>query len=956
MIIKNETENSRQLILNTDETTVYEEIRTSLESCVSFNFNVAFMSYSGLQLFLSIFDDLNNKNVAGKIITSTYLNFSDPKAMRKLLDFNNIELRVYTDVEKRAYHSKAYLFEYPDHYKVIIGSSNLTAKALKSNIEWNVKTVSKHNDPFIVKVLSEFKSHWDAIDEITPEFLDNYTKFIHELKPLIEQQKALSFPMDYHNRKKERKEISFDQLSRIKPNIMQQRAMRELERTRKGGSNKSLIIAATGTGKTYLAAFDVKQVKPRRVLFVVHREIILKQAMDAFKNILGQEIDCGFLTGNVRDLEARYLFATNLSLQNHLQEFKRNEFDYIIIDEAHHATGNTYQSILNYLKPKFLLGMTATPERVDSGDIFSLFDNQVAIEIRLHEAMQEALVVPFHYFGITDITVDLKNIDLANLDEIAKRLKVNKRVDFIIDRVRFYGHDGNKTKGIGFCVTIDHARYMAEEFNKKGIYSTYLSASSSESERLIAVQNLEDSNHPLKFIFVVDLFNEGVDIPSINLVLMLRPTNSPIIFIQQLGRGLRIYEDKEYLTVLDFIGNHNKAFLIAIALKGSRYYDKDSIRVAVAKDFNNIPGNTFIQMDRIAKEKILKQLELENFSTLKYLKEEYLAFKGARNGLIPYHLMDYLVDGAPNPMKFIRYDKSYMRYLFRMENLSQLNYKLHRSNYVYMLEYLSAMLPLRRPYEFLILRKMMQSHVCSVDAIYNFLNNQVPNTTRDDMLHALECLNLQYLDKSQKNKIFAIIQTNNDQVQLSNEMAEILQDDICREYIADLISFGLYQYFSVFKETYYGLPFLKLYEQYSMQDLALLSNYRKKHSSYRGSGLIVSGNDYFLFVDLHKNEDIKSTINYKDRFIDRETFQWESPNKTRQKSERGQNIIFNKNRGINLHLFIRKCKKIDRITLPYIYVGKMDTFYYENETPIMIHAHLENRIPNEIYQELTIHV
>ncbi len=249
-----------------------------------------------------------------------------------------------------------------------------------------------------------------------------------------------------------------------------------------------------------------------------------------------------------------------------------------------------------------MLGITATPERCDTGDIFQVFDNNVALEIRLNEALEHELIVPFHYFGITDIdAVDYSNVDLDNISEISKRLMINSRVDFIIDKMNFYGFDGSKQKTVGFCINKEHAYYMACKFNEAGIPSIALTGDHSIDKRTKEIKNLENENHELKVIFTVDIFNEGVDIPSINQVLMLRPTNSPIIFIQQLGRGLRKHRSKEFLTVLDFIGNHNKAFLIALALKGGRYYDKDSLKVSVATDFSDIPGCSNIEMDRISR-------------------------------------------------------------------------------------------------------------------------------------------------------------------------------------------------------------------------------------------------------------------------------------------------------------------------------------------------------------------
>ena len=583
--------------------------------------------------------ELETKNIKGKIITTTYLNFTEPKALEKLQEFENIDLKVFIANKEIGFHTKAYIFENKDNYKIIIGSSNITQSALKSNIEWNVRIISKEYAPFIKDVLKEYDNLWNMSSELSDEVLQKYMLFLNEIKKM-----------------EVKRQLVFESFQTVQPNKMQVRAMENLNRLREHGENKALVIAATGTGKTYMSAFDVRQFNPKRMLFVVHREEILKKAKETFDKVLkGRNIKTGLFTGNKKEYDADYLFATIQTMNRYYEEFDRDYFDYIVIDEAHHAASNSYLNIINYFKAQFTLGMTATPERGDSLNVFDLFDNNIALEVRLYEALEDDLVIPFHYFGITDIQgVDLENVNLDDISEVANRLMVNRRVDFIIDKMNFYGHDGKFRKVLGFCANIEHAKYMADEFNKRKIKSVALSGNDSVEKRQEYIKKLESDKDDLQVIFTVDIFNEGVDIPKINTVLMLRPTNSPIIFIQQLGRGLRKSENKEFLTVLDFIGNHNKTFLIPIALSGARYYDKDSLKVAVATDFIDVPGCTNIQIDEISKERILSQIERENFTQKKYLKEEYDQFKSLCGGKIPYMLLDYIkYDGAPDPIKFI---------------------------------------------------------------------------------------------------------------------------------------------------------------------------------------------------------------------------------------------------------------------------------------------------------------
>lgn len=931
-------EQKNTLILNNYDRNVFKELKDSLETCKQFYFNVAFINYGGLQLFVKLFDELNEKGIKGKVVTSTYLNFSDPKALKKLYNFHNIDMKVYNNVKKKGFHSKAYIFEYDDYYKVIIGSSNMTVSALKSNIEWNVEIISKKNDSFILEVMDEFMDIWDQLEEVTDEFLDEYEVFIKTIKQQNIKNKISEFEYRYD----------------IKPNKMQQRAMDNLKKLREYGENKALIIAATGTGKTYLSAFDVKQYKPKKLLFIVHREEILIKSEESFKKVLGQDICTGFLTSKKKDKDVQYLFATIQTLQRNYTMFDQTEFDYIILDEAHHSAGDTYLNVLKYFKPQFLLGMTATPERCDQANIYELFDNNIAIEIRLHEAMEEELVVPFHYFGITDIDgVDLKDISLDDTAALAKALQVNQRVDYIIKQMKLYGYDGEYCKCLGFCVNRDHARFMCEEFNKRGIVSVYLTGEDQPSLRAEYIKRLADEHDPLEVIFTVDIFNEGVDIPSINLILMLRPTQSPIVFIQQLGRGLRKYNGKQYLTVLDFIGNHNRAFLIAIALKGCRYYDKDSLKVSVSNDFINIPGDTFIQMDRISKERILKQLENENFNSLKYLKEEYLSFKGLLRGKVPEYLMDYVqYEGAPDPIKFIQKEKTYLEFLAKMEK-DERYYEIIKDNeYLKYLKYISDMLPLKRPYEFQVMLDLIKKEHLTFQGCRESILKCVNHIDDDSVHHCMEYLNFNYYDSSQKNRWNSFVRLKNNCLYIDEQIKKYCNDPKKKSYLIDTLRYGLTRYKNEYNEINYGMPFFKLYSQYTMQDVALLCNYRKIHSSFRGSGLLTYENNYFLFVDLHKESDIKESINYKDQFISRKYFQWQSPNSTSQDSQRGQNIIHNVDRHIHLHLFVRKFKQIDGKVEPYIYVGKINTKKYEGNKPITIITKLENELDAKIYEEL----
>lgn len=926
----------RKLIVNSEKGNFLNELVKSINECTRFYFSVAFINFSGLQLLLDSLKQAEAKGTKGKIITSTYLNFTDTKSLRKIKDFNNIDLKVFVTDKEIGFHTKAYIFEYDSYYKVIIGSSNITQSALKSNIEWNVEMVSK-DDSFLENVLSEYNYLWNSSTDADDAFISRYEEFLSKLINHSTQQYLIYEHAEY-----------------IVPNRMQKRAMENLERLRSFGENKALVIAATGTGKTYMSAFDVKHFQPKKLLFIVHREEILKKAKETFEKLITNTgVTFGLLTGNQKDKHADYLFATIQTLTRYYTEFEPIEFDYIIFDEAHHATSSSYQTVFSYFKPQFTLGMTATPERSDGLNVFDLFDNNVAIEVRLHEALDDELIIPFHYFGITDIEgIDLSDVDIDDVAEITKRLKVNERVDFIIENMIFYSHDGEKRKCLGFCASKEHAKYMSEEFNKRGYNSIYLSGDDSVENRSHHIQKLEDDKDELQFIFSVDIFNEGVDIPSVNTVLMLRPTNSPIVFIQQLGRGLRKYKGKNFLTVLDFIGNHSKTFLIAIALNGSRYYDKESLKVAIATGFANIPGATHIQMDKISQERILEQIDKENFNSMKYLKEEYFEFKKLNQGRTPYLLLDYLkFDGAPDPIKFIDKEKIYQQFVAKVERDDPLRSLLTNEVFETALRELSGQLPLKRIYEFVILKYLLEHDLITIQEAKHEIVKHVKEVDEDSISHAFECLNQDYYDSVQKRGKLQLCKHSNGTLIITEAFSEILNNNEYRKYIVDIINYGIYRYEKEYKNEYYGVPHFKLYEQYQMIDAALLSNYRKTHSSFRGSGLLANGNEYFLYIDLHKEEGIKESINYKDKFINEKYFQWQTPNSTSQGTDRGKNIIFNEERGVNLHLFIRKYKEIDGKVEPYIYIGKGNVVEFEGEKPITVKMKLEHEIPTRLYTE-----
>ena len=491
---------------------VSHELELLFKNCDSFELSVAFIADSGLAALKECFDYLRDHHIPGKIITSTYLGFNAPSMFKKLLKYENIEVKIF---EGKGFHPKGYIFHKKDQTDIMIGSSNLTQNALAVNQEWNLFFSSDTQKEIVLKVEDEFNKQWKQSIPLTNEWIEDYQKVY--VKPQRHQTINIS--------------------KEIKPNYMQKNALESLDNLRKNNKDKALLISATGTGKTYLAAFDVKAVHPKRILFVVHRRSIAIKAMETFKTII-KDKSMGLFSGDNRDIDCDYIFATIQTIYKpeNRQLFSKEEFNYIIIDEVHKAGANSYQELVNYFKPQFLLGMSATPERSDDFDIYKMFDYNIAYEIRLQQAMEYDLLCPFHYYGITDMTIDDHVID----DKSDFNLLVDeKRVDYVIDKINDYGYSGDRVHGLIFVSRKEEAHRLSEMFNQRGFNTCALTGEATENQRQEAMDSLESNeDDSLDYIFTVDIFNEGIDIPKVNQVVMLRPTQSSIIFIQQLGRGL----------------------------------------------------------------------------------------------------------------------------------------------------------------------------------------------------------------------------------------------------------------------------------------------------------------------------------------------------------------------------------------------------------------------------------
>lgn len=919
-----------KLITNSKTTNFYNYITQSLHECRSFIFNVAFINLSGVQLLLDTFKLLDEKGIRGKILTSTYLNFTEPKALQKILEFKNIQLKVYDSQElNKGFHPKAYLFEHDNEYKIVVGSSNITASAFKTNIEWNIENTVNKNGIFLNSLYQEFESLWEESFTVTDKFLLEYKKYRADI---VEYR-------DY-NYKKE-----------LKLNFMQEYALERINYIKTINETKALVIAATGTGKTYLAAFEVKYSKPKRLLFLVHRENILLKAKESFEAVI-KDKSIGLYTGNKKELDKEYIFSTIQTLSSNYKDFRIDHFDYIIIDEAHHITSPSYKKIYEYFKPGFLLGLTATPNRMDGNNIYKLFDDNIVCDIRLSTALEQNLVAPFHYFGISDIKqIDYVNKDITNTAEIAKLLMVNKRVEYIIRMMEFYSYSGTKRKVLGFCVSKEHAIYMSEEFNKKGIESVCLTSVDSIEKREHEIKRLEDDNELLEVIFSVDIFNEGIDIASVNMILMLRPTNSPIVFVQQLGRGLRKYKGKEFLTVLDFIGNHNKAFLIILALAGNKKIDKESLKLALFNNFAAL-SNAHIFMDRISKHRILEQIDNENFNSFKYLKEGYLEVKSLLGNKIPA-LTDFLVyDEYTSPLDYINESKSYIEFLARVEKTKELKDICSNESFLKAVRFIEWLLPVKRVYEFVILKYLLDNDSIDIDTAEKILAKYLKAVNTDTIKHSFEYLTQNYFDKAQISRYLKLAELKGDTLVRSGDFNSILTNDIYKLYIFNSLEYGILNYEKSFGLKDYGMPFFKIYEKYNMLNIAQVCNFNKIHSSFRGSGFLKFKDDFFLFITIEKDK-LSTALKYKNDFLSNDMFTFVSkPGHSKDKGD-GEKLCKNKEFGVKLHIFARKFALVDKKTQNFIYLGLADSVEHHGDKPVTVKLKLQKTLSDELYEEFT---
>jgi superfamily II DNA or RNA helicase len=909
----------RDEFLSNINTSFLNKIKSNLKKCKSFSFSVSFIKKAGLVLIEREIEEALDRGVKGRIITSTYQNFTDIGSLEQFYtwqkEYDNFECHLdYECFGDNGFHTKGYLFEYEDSIEFIVGSSNITRFALLKNFEWNVSLISKDNLNSYNDALIEFELIWDKTLELDTKLIEKYRL---QLDYAIEK-----WDMDYVN--------AMD--AKINPNSMQRKALRELRRYRDTGVKKALIISATGSGKTYLAAFDARNFGAKRLLYIVHRESILKDAKESFVKVFGAERTYGFYTGNENSLEADFIFATSNMLGRHLDSFKKDEFDYIIYDEVHHVVAETGKKIFEYFEPEFILGLTATPERMDNQDIFTLFDQNVPFELRLRDAINNDLVVPFHYYGIRDQLVDYSSKDKMT---IAKNIAEQNNIEFIKSQIEKYRKPGEKLKCLAFCTNIQSCRLMAEELYEEGYHTISLTGINDTGVRIKAFKDLQDENNLLEIICTVDILNEGVDIPQVNMVLFLRPTESQTVFIQQLGRGLRKYPGKDYVTVLDFIGNnYDRAVQIAMALGTlgkTTYMEKAYLKEMIRSNFESLDiPEVKIEIDDLSKEEIINFIDKTNFNSRVFLEKDYKNFKSyINNGSYPTH-MDFLnSEVSPDLIRIIKStfsgskNKSYYNFL---KKIDEDTIPMFNDKQIAFINNMEDLLPLARLDEYLIIEQSIKEHTIDLKRIEG-INEHITDKTLENAYSNLKSLGL----------------VENNEIDLTN-----IEDGEFKDYLLDTLNYGIVRYNREFGE-YTGL--FKLYRNYYKEQASriMLKN-----------GILQKGTYYeddiaYIFAGIKKGEE--GRLNYKDKFINNKIFQWESiANVSESEKEHLRNSK-------KVHLFIRKMESEDTVTLPYTYFG-LGTFTNERDSyteedgkrhsTLLYDIVLDDEVPEDYYIDFEI--
>jgi len=897
------------------------ELKKEILSADRIDFLVSFIKWKGFIVLEKELEKFTQKGGELRVITTTYMGATDAKAIELLSQLKNTQVKISYNSGNERLHAKAYLFHRNTGFHTgYIGSSNLSRTALTDGLEWNLKITTKEVGHIIDKFQKTFESYWQNAEFETynpQEDQDKLKKALNRGK--ITEPHAL--------------QVFFD----VKPHHFQSEILEKLEVERTiHGRYRNLIVAATGTGKTVISAFDYKQFKENnpsaKLLFVAHRKEILEQAQGTYRAILRDQNFGELWVDGIEPDNFAHVFASVQTLNNRLRDLALSEtyYDYVVIDEVHHIAANSYRPILNYFKPKVLLGLTATPERMDGADILEDFDGRIASEIRLPEALNLKLLCPFQYFGLSD-SVDLSRVEWKNgkyvAGELSKLYTANDiRVGQIIQNLDKYLSNPHEVRALGFCATIEHANFMAEKFAFVGLKAAALT-SQNTVERALLREKLKSKT--INYLFVVDIFNEGVDIPEIDTVLFLRPTESLTVFLQQFGRGLRLSKDKESLTVLDFVGNARPEYDFENKFRALIGKTNTPVLNEIEADFPHLPLGCSIILEKKAKDTILENVRKATQLGKRQLIQKIQNYKHQTH--LPLNLKNFL-NFYNIPIQLVyKTQTSWSRLC------AEADPKLNFSN------------PHEKEITTAIAKKWMATRSSSYFSFILRLAKKGFNFQMEDLSvnEKTMCLMLHYDIWAKEGGFFDIetsIKTIGQNPEMVSEIIEVL------EYLNDRIEF---------LEMEITLPYnqpLKVHARYTRdQILAAFGHHTLKAKSSNREGVAENKNlnTELLFIDLQKSEeDYSPTTMYDDYAINERLFHWQSQNATREDSGKGLTYINHKGLGKRILKFVRERSKDEYgNTMGFVFLGEVEFVSSYGSKPMSITWELKEPIPNYLWKD-----